>query len=118
MARYKKKNWRTEWQHAKTAAHLSDFRFRKGLGKDLDAQEATYEALMQADAKAFPKLAAEHGKRAIKIRATIDAYRKIVRDNGDNPDAIKVLNGIDTSFLSPQLDDRMDRQQFLKAHKD
>jgi len=117
MTRYQKKNWREEWQRAKEPIRLSTVLFRKGLGKDLDAQEATYEAMMKADARTFPKLAAEHGKRAVKIRATLDAYRKIVKDKDLGVDASNVLNDIDTKFLSPQLDDRLHRQDELKRQK-
>ena len=117
MAKYQKKNWRQEWVNAKASAHLSDRLFRKGLGKKLDAQEATYDKMMKADVKTFPKLFALHGKNAVEIRKIVDAYRVIVKNNGDDVDAMNVLNGIDTRFLAPQLDDRLDRQRALGLHK-
>jgi hypothetical protein len=97
MANYTGHNYRADWQKVKKSSQLPDKLFRQKLGPQLDAIVASHKKMMgytRDKTKGMVVWKKLDGQVSTASK-TVKAYREIVKKNGGDGDALKVLENID-----------------------
>ena len=105
MAKYKVHDYHADWVHAKLTAHLSNGLFRKRLGDKLASLNILYTQAMAADSKKFLGVAKKHRAVANDVKKIVPVYRGLVAKNGNDADALAVLDKIYKSGYRSMLDE-------------
>jgi hypothetical protein len=90
---YQSIKYHKAWVDAKKP--LDNKLFTEHLGDKLDELEKLYGQVAKASVKSRPALIAKHKALADEIEAIVKRYRQIVNNNGNNKQALRVLQLID-----------------------